>query len=683
VIRLAVVCIVMAGLADLGLPELSAARGRPAHAGLSGVSAAREGPSRAGGAAVPWAHYLEAPASRTASPVRVISTSGDVTNPDALAHPGGGATTTLTYAAGGSAPAVVLDYGLEVGGYPQFDVTAATRLPTLHAAYSETQAQLSSTGDQSVTPAPFTSSEANRFDEFQVTGPGQITNRYIQGGERYELLTLTSPGSVRLSSVDVQVTGELSTPNTLRGYFYSSSDLLNRIWYAGIYTVNLNQQRPGTTGVMPGEVDNDPLLLDGAKRDRAVWVGDQAISDLAVYDALDPTYARDSIALIGAHPGSTASLLAYSTGEASQPGPMPGACAPFSPSGPGCVFWSASYSMLYVLDVYEYYLYTGDLAFVRSQWPLVERQMAWDAQQVDSGGLFSTTSADGSDWNVDVHSGDLTYVNGVYVMALNQAADLAQALGQADQATSYRNGAAAIKRAVNDQLWDPQLGAYDASTSQRGTVVQDANVFAILSGIAAPARARAVDRVLTRALASPWGALDTASPAPSGYTQIVSPYIGSFQLQADFDTGQVAAGMGLIKTEWGWMVGHDPQGVDWEKIPLGGAPQTMTSTAHAWSTGATSALTQYVLGVQPLAPGYARLLVAPHPAGLRWAQGRVPTPNGPVDVSWRAGRCRAFTLRVRLPRGPLALVGLPGRRARALGPGVHVLRSTGCQRRHR
>ena len=619
-----------------------------------------------------WQHYLESPGSARVRPVRIVSTSGAVSDPQALVQPGSGRTTTLTYAPGGPAPTVVLDYGKEVGGYPEFAVAAVIGAPTMRSAYSETRAALTTTGDVSVTPAAFSSSEPNRYDDYTLTTPGPITNQYIQGGERYQLITLTSPGSVSLRSADIRFVGVIAKPQTMRGWFLSSSDLLNRIWYAGVYTVNLNQQPPGTRGVLPGEVSSTPLLLDGAKRDRGLWTGDQAISDLTVYDALDPAYAKGSIALIGEHPGTTASLLTPSQGDVTQPGPLAGDCAPFN-NGPGCTFWSASYSMLYVLDLFEYYRYTGDVAFVRQEWPLVLRQMAWDAEQVDSSGLFQTSAADGADWNVDIHPGELTYVNAVYKLALDDAATLAQAIGERGSAAAYRASAHAVKAAVNAKLWDSHLGAYDASTSERGAVVQDANVFAILSGIAGGTRSHALVGVMARALASRFGALDTASPAPSGYTQTISPYIGGFQLQADFAAGRPDAALALIRSEWGWMVTHDPGGVDWEKIGLNGLPTAMVSTAHAWSTGATSALTGYVLGVLPNAPGFARLTVAPHPGNLAWARGRTPTPHGPVDVSWRRQRCGGFRLEVALPAGIRASVVWGHQRLAAARRGTYVL----------
>jgi len=41
-----------------------------------------------------------------------------------------------------------------------------------------------------------------------------------------------------------------------------------------------------------------------------------------------------------------------------------------------------------------------------------------------------------------------------------------------------------------------------------------------------------------------------------------------------------------------------------------------------------------VLGVRPLAPGFRRWEVAPQPADLAWAQGRVPVPGGTIAVRW-------------------------------------------------
>jgi hypothetical protein len=43
-------------------------------------------------------------------------------------------------------------------------------------------------------------------------------------------------------------------------------------------------------------------------------------------------------------------------------------------------------------------------------------------------------------------------------------------------------------------------------------------------------------------------------------------------------------------------------------------------------------LGKYYLGVKPTAPGYASYVVEPNLGGLQWMQGKVPTPNGNIEL---------------------------------------------------
>ena len=605
-----------------------------------------------------WSRYDEAPTNAVVRPLRVLQVAGNVTNPQALSHPGSGQTTTLTYL-GGTQPSLVLDYGRDVGGTATFDI-AATTGTTIQTTYSETLANLGNDGASTV--GLFHSGNGQRTDSFPAATPGVVTAPLIQGGERYERVTLTTPGTVTLRSAAINFSPLRETPSVMRGHFLSSDDLLNRIWYAGAYTLNLNQMTPGTT-VEPGAVNGLHLILDGAKRDRAVWSGDHVISDLTDYYASDPVWARDSNSLFLEHPASEAGAAVPAEGDMSQPGPLPGACTPnVNLDHYGCVTWSATYSMVVMTALYHYYLYTGDRRFVRQHWQAVVRQMEWDAQHIGSDGLFSVTAHEGADWNVDVHSGEPTYVNAVYVQALRSTAKLAAALGHRAQAKEWSAAATAVTKAVNRQLWNPKTHVYDASTSQRGAVVQDANVTAILAGIAGRSRARRILKVLQRRLGSKYGPLDVSSPAPSGYTQHVSPYMGSFHVLADLTAGDEAAALSTIRREWGFMIRHDPGGVEWERIQPNGIPAggpIADSSAHAWSTGPTAALSMYVLGVRPASPGYRHWTVGPQPGDLRWAQGVVQTRRGPIGVRWRRKARKLFVLTVLAPRGTSGKVAVP------------------------
>jgi Bacterial alpha-L-rhamnosidase C-terminal domain len=50
--------------------------------------------------------------------------------------------------------------------------------------------------------------------------------------------------------------------------------------------------------------------------------------------------------------------------------------------------------------------------------------------------------------------------------------------------------------------------------------------------------------------------------------------------------------------------------------------------------------------------------VQPHPGTVAWARGQLPTPHGPLKVSWSNGR-NAFTLTVDAPRGTSGTITVP------------------------
>ena len=79
-------------------------------------------------------------------------------------------------------------------------------------------------------------------------------------------------------------------------------------------------------------------------------------------------------------------------------------------------------------------------------------------------------------------------------------------------------------------------------------------------------------------------------------------------------------------------------GTAWEAIGGGGSidgyERAASSLASGWSTGALPALTNDVLGVRPTGPGFSTFDALPHPAGLAWAQGRVPTPAGAITFGF-------------------------------------------------
>jgi alpha-L-rhamnosidase len=785
-------------------------------------------PAAAAASTTPWPSspdrqsYVETPSSSTVCPVAITSSSGSVTGAQNLVCGGsGGATLTMT--SGGATPTIVLDYGQETGGLPYFDVSAESGSPELQAGYSEGENYLSATGDGST---PWAEGDTSRYDDYTVTGTGTITNPSVQGGERYEEITLKSPGTLTLSAAGINYIADRSAD---QGYFLSSSSELNKIWYDSAYTAQIDSvpqgSLPGDWTIPDGVLDanggsvgllnqgsswtdytmsfdtqivtnqagwvirgqdandgyvfilnasNDsagtpntlqefdlnngtyttigsvtlpsalapdtwhtvsttvsgdtitvsldgtqiasvsssaysagtvgfreysgeqadfkdlsvvsssgstlysnalnatsdlsdfavpgvnslPSIVDGAKRDRAVWVGDMNVEGPTVFYSTDQAqYIKGALELLGSYQLSSG----FVTGDLPPQDPLhTGALTPGTTGT-----YSASYSMYWVLGLGSYYLYTGDTAFVQQEWPVVEGELAWNASQVDSDGLFVTNSSDGADW--DYYDGDktgeVTEYNVLYYKALLDGAMLATAAGQTAQAATYTQEAAALKTAINTYLFDSSTGLYYISNTQTTGVAQDANALAVLYGVApASDDASILAALKTDLWTTPYGPVPFTSN--TGYEAVISPYISGYELDARLATGDTADAETLLDDVWGNMIapGPDDTGTMWENVATDGLPAFggSSSLSHGWSTTPVSALSGYMLGIQPVTPGYATWLVQPEPGDLAWAEGQAPTPHGAVQVSWAGeSRARRFSMNVTAPSGTSGTIAVP------------------------
>jgi hypothetical protein len=135
--------------------------------------------------------------------------------------------------------------------------------------------------------------------------------------------------------------------------------------------------------------------MDGAKRDRLVWPGDLIISG--------PSAFVSTNSLDGIKNGLDSLLLLQ------QPdGRLPWAGVPFT--APGRFQFSFTYHLYTLLDVHIYYLYTGDLNYLRSHWDQYKLALAWSVATIDDSGLANVSST--NDWlrsgmgghNVEVRS---------------------------------------------------------------------------------------------------------------------------------------------------------------------------------------------------------------------------------------------------------------------------------------
>jgi len=616
-----------------------------------------------------WQRYVLTPQGCSASqPCRVSPVSLYYKNDGVTVGDNG--EITLNYALGGQAPMVILDYGQDVGGYTRFSYYGATP-NLLQASYSESTNNLSAIGDGAFSSALLANSgDPLTFQMIPVIGNGSYQGSQLQGGFRYQRIVLNVPGTITLTNIATELTAPLRSPEEYAGNFLSDSDIINRIWYAGAYTVNLDEIPAGT----PGFAGPYPLSILGeaAKRDRAIWAGDLLVAALTAHDVLGTagdTLVRNNLQIVSDNPVKAFVLEFLSLPFAvpttlSDPGPAAGVCS--GVSNGGCEFWGASYSMALSQNMGNYYHLTGDTEFVRDNWAAVQRSVTYGNSLINpSTGLVDVPAMASLDWSVVGRAvGQAASTNMIQYNSLTSAAVLAEAIGDTASAAQYTAEAAALKAAINANLWNPDIGAYDASTDRRGFVVQDANSWAVLYGVADADQAAQIVQTLSDSLSTQYG-LRAAEEGISGYPQIVSPFIGSFTLPSNYPPGRPDLAMQQILATWGYMAGSSP-GTTWERINLPNGDLSASqlrylfgdSASHAWSTGATSALSDYVVGITPASPAYRTWQVKPFPQEMQWAQGQVPSVGGTIAARWELGD-NVFRLTVTGPDATSGTVAVP------------------------
>ncbi len=396
-----------------------------------------------------------------------------------------------------------------------------------------------------------------------------------------------------------------------------------------------------------------PLILDGAKRDRSVWSGDLAVEGPTVYYSSGASdYLKGSIELLGSYAGSN--------GEVS--GTIP-PTTPINPNQPGSVQgpYSANYSMYFVRALGDYYQYTGDADFVKKEWPLVANELAYNASLVDGNGLVVTNGSNGADWDYydSDKTGEVTTYNALYYQVLLDGAKLATVAGQSSLADQYTAKAAALKDAINARLFNATTGLYNLSNLDTNTIAQDANVFAVEFGIAPADKVSGILSGLKSALWTDSGSLPFSG---TSYQKTISPYVSGFELNARFGAGDTDNALQLLSSEWGPMIapGDLYTGAFWENESTSGTQATdSTNMAHGWSTMPTSALSKYVLGIQPVDAGYKTWLVQPHPGDLDWTTGQAPTPHGALVVDWSHDTDTGFAMHVEAPAATSGTIAVP------------------------
>lgn len=411
------------------------------------------------------------------------------------------------------------------------------------------------------------------------------------------------------------------------GSFHSSDPLLEKIWETGLHTAHLNMQ---------------DAIWDGPKRDRGSW------AECVYFVSMASHYVFADRFLIE-------QSLNFHRQQIGNP--------PRRPSN-GYVGHTARF----LRGVVNHYRFTGDQEFLKSYAdyliPLLDFMKSRFFE--DGNWLFTNPNNDGL--HIDcvepyVAKDNLCNQIGVHMMLYQAFKEGAWMLRQLNtplattKASEIDGWLRGMKQAADAAWWDAKAGIYGKNIQ----ATEQANALAVSNSLAGPEQAQAIFESLFK---SPWRK-----------DRKISPYGMTYLLDAlmALPEPETAVALEKMRSYYGTLlergfttfpetdlvnVGQPPIvpgiGPDWHRRH----DRYSSSLAHGTSGTQPVFLGRYVLGVWPIAPGFAECDIKPHLGDLDWAEGTVPTPFGLIKLRHEK-KNGTFISKVELPAGVKANIVLP------------------------
>ena len=280
------------------------------------------------------------------------------------------------------------------------------------------------------------------------------------------------------------------------------------------------------------------------------------------------------------------------------------------------------FSLLWVGMLHDYWMYRPDPELVRASLPGSRAVLAWFATHEKPDGLLEKLPWwSFIDW---VSSGETpTYdTNGEscittleYLGALGEAADLERSLGDPNFATGYQSRASHVRSGLYNKCWSASRGLL-ADNSDQKVFSQQANILAVLYDVVPKEHQQ---KVLNQILA-----IDPGT-TPNGV--LSASYYFRFYLARALDHAGLADE--YLDSIGPWRKLLPLHFSTWPEIP-----GDTRSDSHAWSAHPIYDMLTLVAGVEPAAPGFASVRVAPHLGPLEAVTASFPHPKGAITVDY-------------------------------------------------
>lgn len=547
------------------------------------------------------------------TPVRVVWTQNDelISNADALLKEGNGQADFMERvhcdmkSTRRQHPAIILDFGREMHGGLQI----VTGMGSTHETHIRVRFGESVSEAMCEIDGKNGAGNDHAIRDQEIILPWFGVKEVGNSGFRFVRIDLID-NNTEISLKEVRAVA-LYRDVPYRGSFKSNDERLNQIWQTGAYTVHQCMQE---------------FLWDGIKRDRLVWQGDMhpeimTISNVFGYNEVVPKsldLARDSTPL------------------------------------PGWMNGMYPYSMWWVLAQRDWYWFNADKEYLEQQREYLLGLLELFHERVDADG-FELSGGDFLDWPSKANQpAEKAGVQALMMLTMKSAAELCDILGETEMAKRCRDCHARMASVASQVSEEYYRNAHAPSEpgSKQGT-----SLMVLADMIDAKVANEEVIKV----------------DGARGF----STFYGYYMLEAMAKAGDYAGAMKVISDFWGAMIDlgattfWEDFHTDWikedvaridEPVPAGkkdihgdfGAycyEGFRHSLCHGWASGPTAWLSEHVLGVEIVEPGYKVVKINPHLGDLEWVEGSVPTPYGDIKVSHRKDAEGKVVSKVDAPAG--------------------------------
>lgn len=451
-----------------------------------------------------------------------------------------------------------------------------------------------------------------------------ISDEFISGGGDAQVFEPLWWRTWRYLQIEVTTMSEPLKLDSLRAWF-SAYPFEERATISGDI---LDLDRIWKTGWRTARLDAHETYMDAPYWEQLQYVGDTRIQALISYIVSgDARLARQAITNIDD------SRTPDGLTESRYPSGLPQFIPPFS--------------LLWVNMLHDYWMYVDDLPLVKETLPHTRTVLDWYAAHLRPDGLLGMTRWwEFADWTANYKygvppqdaDGGSTFLTLQFLEALQAAAQMEAAYGSKEREENYRTIIRKATEALNRECWDEEYGLY-ADTPERKSWSQEANVLAVLLDIAPRDQQQAILKRLMASSASESTILDGKTVPP------LSPLSYYFRFYLDRALEHTGLGDLYLGQLGPWYKMLDLGLSTWAETP-----EPTRSDCHAWSASPNFDLVTIVAGIQPGEPGFKKVYIAPHLAGLHQLDVAVPHPAGLIRTSYRLGGT-GWSATVTLPRG--------------------------------